>query len=179
MSRIGKQPVEVPAGVEVKIDGSRIAVKGKKGELNRTLPRGVSVTMAGSTVSCTVSSSDKRTKALWGLTRVLVFNMVAGVSNGFKKELEIIGVGYRAEIKGKMLFVNVGFSHPFIIRPPQGITFGVEGNTKIIVEGIDKELVGQVAADIRAIRPPEPYKGKGIKYSDEHIMRKAGKTAGK
>ena len=179
MSRIGKRPVDIPQGVSVTCSGNVVQAKGSRGELCRTVPEGVSVVIDEGSITCAVSTDEKKDKALWGLTRMLIFNMVQGVSQGFRKELEIIGVGYRAEMKGTMLFVNAGYSHPYIIRPPQGVSLKVEGNNRVIVEGIDKEVVGQVAADIRAIRPPEPYKGKGIKYSNETIIRKAGKTAGK
>jgi len=172
-------PVAIPAGVEVKIDGSTVSVKGPKGTLSRTLSDVIDISIENNILTCSPKNEEKETKALWGLSRVLVNNMVTGVSQGFKKSLEVIGVGYRVEMKGKMLLINVGYSHPFLFEQKDGITFTVEGTNKLTVEGIDKEKVGQIASDIRAIRPPEPYKGKGIKYEGEYIARKAGKTAGK
>jgi large subunit ribosomal protein L6 len=180
VSRIGKLPVKIPTGVDVNIDHQRVSVKGTKGSLSRSIHSKVKVELADGTIVCTPRSiKDKESQALWGLSRVLIQNMVTGVSEGFKKVLEIVGVGYRAEMKGKYLLLSVGYSHPFLFNPPEGIKFVLDGTNKLIVEGIDKELVGQTAATIRDIRPPEPYKGKGIRYSGEQIIRKAGKAAGK
>jgi large subunit ribosomal protein L6 len=179
LSRIGKLPIPIPDGVEVKVDGQKVSVKGAKGALSRTMPDKVKVVVEDNVVRCERIGVDKKADAAWGLSRVLVYNMVAGVTQGFAKNLEIVGVGYRAEVKGKDLSLAVGYSNPVMVAPPAGITFKTEGPTKITVEGIDKVLVGQVAADIRAVRPPEPYKGKGIKYAGEQILRKAGKAAGK
>lgn len=180
MSRIGKIPVKVPSGVDITIDHQMVSVKGTKGTLSRSIHNKVKVELTEGIVVCTPRSiKDKESQALWGLSRVLIQNMVTGVSEGFKKVLEIVGVGYRAEIKGKYLLLSVGYSHPFLFNPPEGIKFTLDGTNKIIIEGIDKELVGQTAATIRDVRPPEPYKGKGIRYSGEQIIRKAGKSAGK
>jgi large subunit ribosomal protein L6 len=180
VSRIGKLPVKIPAGVDVNVDHQTVSVKGKMGELSRSIHNKIKVELADGTIVCTPRSvKDKESRALWGLSRVLVQNMVTGVSDGFKKVLEIIGVGYRAEMKGSYLMVSVGYSHPFLFNPPAGIKFSIDGPNKVVVEGIDKELVGQVAATIRDIRPPEPYKGKGIRYEGEQIIRKVGKAAGK
>lgn len=179
MSRIGRKPVVVPAGVTVTLDGSRIAVKGPKGELSRTLPAEMAVAAEGGQVTVTRPSDAPRHKALHGLTRTLVQNMVDGVAKGYQRALEIQGVGYKAEKKPFGLTLNVGFSHPVDVKAPPGITLTVENNTLVKVEGADKELVGQVAAEIRAIRPPEPYKGKGVRYQGEQVRRKAGKTGAK
>lgn len=179
MSRIGKLPIQIPDGVEVKVDGQKVSVKGAKGTLSHTMPNEVKVVVDSNVVRCERVGSGKKAESAWGLSRVLVYNMVTGVTRGYTKNLEIVGVGYRAEVKGKDLSLAVGYSNPVTMAPPEGITFKTEGPTKISVEGIDKVLVGQVAADIRAVRPPEPYKGKGIKYAGEQILRKAGKAAGK
>ena len=154
-------------------------VKGPKGELERTLPEGVSVSQEENTIVVTPSTTKRFSRERHGLCRTLVANMVEGVSNGYSKSLEIVGVGSRAQVKGKTLVVSAGYSHPVEMEPPDGITFKVENNTKVIVSGIDKELVGNEAAKVRAIRPPEPYKGKGIKYEGERILRKAGKSGKK
>ena len=179
MSRIGKTPVPVPDKVTVSLDGLTIKVKGPKGELQRTLPDGVSIAQVDNTIVVTPTTDKRHSRERHGLCRALIANMLEGVSNGYSKSLEIIGVGSRAQVKGKTLVVNAGYSHPVEVNPPDGITFKVENNTKVIVSGIDKELVGNEAAKVRAIRPPEPYKGKGIKYEGERILRKAGKSGKK
>ena len=180
MSRIGKLPVAIPAGVEVKLeDGNVITVKGPKGTLTRKLVDDLTIEVTDAEVTVTRPSDLKRYKQLHGLTRTLIANMVEGVTNGYKKELEINGVGYRAAKSGNKLTLTLGYSHPVEMIDPEGITTTLEGNNKIIVEGIDKEKVGQFAAEIRTKRPPEPYKGKGIKYTTETIRRKGGKTGKK
>ena len=179
MSRIGKNPVPVPDKVTVSINGLTVKVKGPKGELERTLPDGVSVTQDNDTIVVSPTSNKRMSRERHGLCRTLVANMVEGVNNGYSKNLEIVGVGSRAQVKGTTLVVSAGYSHPVEVEPPEGITFKVENNTKVIVSGIDKELVGNEAAKVRAIRPPEPYKGKGIKYEGERILRKAGKSGKK
>lgn len=179
MSRIGRNPVVIPKGVTVAVEGGRIEVKGPKGELTRPIPPEMQVKVENATVLVTRPTDEGRHRALHGLTRALVNNMVLGVSAGFTRQLEILGVGYRAEPQGDGLRINAGFSHPVEYPAPKGIKLSVENNTLVTVEGIDKELVGQVAAEIRGIRPPEPYKGKGIRYKDEQVRRKAGKTGGK
>ena len=178
MSRIGKAPITVPSGVEVEIQGRQVAVKGPKGELDIEVPVGITVRQDGEEVLVERSDDERRNRALHGLTRSLVNNMVLGVSEGFSKELEIVGVGYRAAAKGSnALELQLGFSHPVNVEAPDGITFDVPEPTRIIVSGIDKQVVGQVAADIRSYRKPEPYKGKGVRYLGEHVARKAGKAA--
>ncbi len=180
MSRIGKLPVAIPAGVEVKLeDGNVITVKGPKGTLTRKLVEDLTIEVSAAEVTVTRPNDLKRYKQLHGLTRTLIANMVEGVTNGYKKTLEINGVGYRAAKSGNKLTLTLGYSHPVEMIDPEGITTTLEGNNKIIVEGIDKEKVGQFAAEIRTKRPPEPYKGKGIKYSTETIRRKVGKTGKK
>jgi large subunit ribosomal protein L6 len=169
-------PIELPSGVEVKIDGSSVTVKGSKGELSRTFTERVAFNNEDGVVTLDRDGDSPQAKALHGLSRALLFNMVQGVSEGFSKELEIQGVGYRAALKGSDIELQVGFSHTVSVPAPKGITFDVPEPTKIIVSGIDKEMVGQVAADIRKVRPPEPYKGKGIRYLGEHVRRKAGKA---
>lgn len=177
MSRIGRMPVTIPAGVEVEIKGSNVRVKGPKGELERTFPVGVQFSKDDGVITVTRESDERNQRAMHGMTRALINNMVVGVSQGFDKVLEVNGVGYRAEMSGSNLMLYVGYSHPVKVEPPQGISFEVDPRTRQIkVMGYDKEKVGQVAADIRKIRPPEPYKGKGIKYLDEIIRRKAGKA---
>ena len=176
MSRIGKMPIDLPSGVEVKINGSSVTVKGSKGELSRTFTERVGFINEDGVVTLTRDGDSPQAKALHGLSRALLYNMVQGVSEGFSKELEIQGVGYRAALKGSDVELQVGFSHSVNVEAPEGITFDVPEPTKIIVSGIDKEMVGQVAADIRKVRPPEPYKGKGIRYLGEHVRRKAGKA---
>lgn len=180
MSRIGRLPIAIPAGVEVKLeDGNIITVKGAKGTLTRRLVDDLTITVENNEILVTRPSDLKRYKSLHGLTRTLIYNMVIGVTNGYTKELEINGVGYRAAKNGNKLNLTLGYSHPVEMVDPEGITSTVEGTNKIIVSGIDKEKVGQFAAEIRAKRPPEPYKGKGIKYTTEHIRRKVGKTGKK
>ena len=180
MSRIGKAPVNVPSGVEVSVADRTITVKGPKGTLSREIPGEIEVTVDGGVLTCTRPNDERRNRAQHGLTRSLVNNMVLGVTEGFKKNLEIVGVGYRAEAQGpSALRLNLGFSHPVNVNAPEGITFEVPVPTQIVVNGIDKEVVGQVAADIRSIRKPEPYKGKGVRYTGERVQRKAGKAGKK
>jgi large subunit ribosomal protein L6 len=179
MSRIGKKPVTIPAGVTVTLDGQTITVKGPKGTLSRTLPSEVRITADGAAVTVERISDEARPKAMHGLSRTLVANMVEGVSNGFVKALELQGVGYKAEAKGKGINLVVGLSHQVQVDAPEGISFKLDSPTLLKVEGISKELVGQVAAEIRNVRPPEPYKGKGIRYQGEQVRRKAGKTGAK
>ena len=179
MSRIGKAPIPVPGGVTVSLNGLDVSVKGPKGQLSRTLPEGVTVAQDGNTLVVSPSSDSRRSRERHGLCRTLVANMVEGVSQGFTRKLEIVGVGYRAAVQGKKLVVSAGYSHQVEMVPPDGVTFAVDGNTTVLVSGPDKELVGNEAAKVRAIRPPEPYKGKGIKYEGERILRKAGKTGNK
>lgn len=179
MSRIGKRPITIPAKVTVTINGQEVTVKGPKGELKRVLPAGVTVVQEGDTVSVNRVDDSRMARERHGLCRTLVANMVEGVSSGFQRRLEIQGVGYRAAVQGKNLNMSMGYSHPVLIEPPDGIQFAVENNTNVIVTGIDKEIVGNTAAKIRAVRPPEPYKGKGIRYAGEVVRRKVGKTGGK
>ena len=179
MSRIGKAPISVPDKVSVSLNGLAVTVKGPKGELSRTLPEGVSIAQDGNTILVSPTSSHRRSRERHGLCRTLVANMVEGVSQGFTRKLEIVGVGYRAALQGKKLVVSAGYSHQVEMDPPACITFAVDGNTTVLVSGADKEIVGNEAAKVRAIRPPEPYKGKGIKYEGEKILRKAGKTGKK
>jgi large subunit ribosomal protein L6 len=176
MSRIGKRPITIPAKVQVAIDGTNIVVKGPKGELSRTLRDNVSLSQEGEILHVNRRDETRTSKQLHGLSRTLVANMVEGVSQGFQRRLEIQGVGYRAQLQGRNLVLNMGFSHQVQIEPPEGIQFAVEGTTNVIVSGYDKEIVGNTAAKIRAVRPPEPYKGKGIRYAGEVVRRKAGKT---
>ena len=179
MSRIGKTPIAVPNGVEVTINGRNVTVKGPKGTLSRDIPGEIIVRKEDANVLVERPNDERQNRALHGLSRTLVNNMVVGVTDGFSKELEIVGVGYRAEAQGQNLRLALGFSHPVIVPAPEGITFEIPAQTRVIVKGIDKELVGQVAADIRSIRKPEPYKGKGVRYLGERILRKAGKTGKK
>ena len=180
MSRIGRLPVAIPAGVEVTVaDGNVVTVKGPKGTLERALPTELEIKVEDGHVVVTRPNDLKRIKSLHGLTRSLIHNMVVGVSEGYKKELEVNGVGYKAAKQGKKLVLNLGYSHPVEIADPEGIETVMEGQNKIIIKGIDKEKVGQFAAEIRTKREPEPYKGKGIKYADETIRRKVGKTGKK
>ena len=180
MSRIGQAPIAIPGGVDVTIEGRAVTVKGPRGELSRTLPAGISVTKVGSDLVVQRPNDERGNRALHGLTRSLVNNMVVGVTDGFKKNLEIVGVGYRAESQGPTAIrLALGFSHPVHVNAPEGITFDVPAATQIVVNGIDKEVVGQVAADIRSIRKPEPYKGKGVRYQGERVLRKAGKAGKK
>lgn len=179
MSRIGKAPITVPSGVDVSISGRTITVKGPKGTLSRDIPGEITVRQEEATLFVERPNDERDNRAKHGLVRTLVNNMVVGVTDGFVKELEIVGVGYRAEAQGQNLRLALGFSHPVMVNAPDGISFEVPQQTRVIVKGIDKELVGQVAANIRAIRKPEPYKGKGVRYLDERIIRKAGKTGKK
>jgi len=179
MSRIGKTPVSIPDKVSVEINGMNITVKGPKGELKRLMPEGVQFEKKDNEIIVNPSTKKRYARERHGLCRTLLSNMVEGVSEGFTKKLEIVGVGSRAQVKGKNLVVSAGYSHPVEIIPPDGITYKVESNTNVIVSGIDKEVVGNEAAKIRSIRPPEPYKGKGIKYQNEKIIRKAGKSGKK
>ena len=179
MSRIGKKPIEIPKGVTITKNGSSVKVKGPKGELERKVHSNISIEIKDNELIVTRPDDTKENKALHGLTRALIQNMVNGVVNVFTKTLDIVGVGYRAELKGKNLLLNIGFSHPVYFVPPEEVVLQTPVQTQIVISGIDKQLVGMVAAKIRSIRKPEPYKGKGIKYSDEQIQRKAGKTAGK
>jgi len=177
MSRIGKQPVAVPKGVQVNIEGLAVTVKGPKGELSRMFAEPMTIELKDQQVIVTRPSDAPSVRALHGTTRALIRNMVLGVSEGFSRRLQIEGVGYKAELKGKQLVMALGYSHPVVVEPPPGITFGVDEKARLItVQGIDKELVGQVACDIRKWRPPEPYKGKGLRYEGEHVRRKAGKA---
>jgi large subunit ribosomal protein L6 len=177
VSRVGRMPVEVPQGVNVEIKGSHVRVKGPKGELQHTFPASMTIKLNSGQVEVTRPDDEREHRSLHGMTRALINNMVVGVSTGFEKILEINGVGYRAELSGKNLVLNVGYSHPVVVEPPEGISFEVDARTRQIkVMGYDKQAVGQVAANIRKVRPPEPYKGKGIKYLDERIRRKAGKA---
>ena len=176
MSRIGNKQVEIPAGVTIAQDGNTVTVKGPKGELTQTFSELITINVEGNTATFTRANEEKFTKSIHGTTRALFSNMVVGVSEGFKKDLELIGVGYRAQLQGKKLVLNVGYSHPVEFTPEEGVTVEVNANTKITISGYDKEKVGALAANVRAVRPPEPYKGKGIKYSDEIIRRKEGKT---
>ena len=180
MSRIGKAPITVPGGVDVAIDGDSVTVKGPKGTLSRVVPGAITVRKEESILFVERPDDERVNRSLHGLTRTLVNNMVVGVTDGFSKELEIIGVGYRAEaVTPTTLRLALGFSHPVIMEAPEGITFEVPTQTRVIVRGIDKEVVGQVAANVRAVRKPEPYKGKGVRYLGEKVLRKAGKTGKK
>jgi large subunit ribosomal protein L6 len=177
MSRIGLMPVVIPDGVDINIKGSHVYVKGPKGELQHTFPAAMEIKFDNGEVSVNRPSDEPSHRALHGMTRALINNMVVGVSSGFSKVLEVNGVGYRANLDGNNLVLNVGYSHPVIIEPPEGIEFEVDERTRqITVKGYDKQMVGHIAANIRKVRPPEPYKGKGIKYLDERIRRKAGKA---
>ncbi len=176
MSRIGNKPITVPAGVEVKLDGQHVTVKGPKGMLERDVEPEISMKLDGETLTISRSSEDRRSKSLHGLTRTLINNMINGVQNEYTKELQINGVGYRVQKQGNDLNLSLGYSHPVIYKAPAGISFDVPNANTIIVKGIDKEKVGQIAAEIRTKRPPEVYRGKGIKYADEVIRRKVGKT---
>ncbi len=178
MSRIGKQPVPLPQGVEARLEGHTLLVKGAKGSLSLDLHSDVSVEVDTEEIRVTRPSDEARHRALHGLTRSLIANMVEGVTSGFSRKLEIIGVGYRAEKKPTGLTLHLGFSHTIDYPAPEGITLEVPTQTEVVVNGIDKQLVGQVAAEIRSFRPPEPYKGKGVRYAGEQVRRKAGKTAG-
>ena len=176
MSRIGKMPIAVPAGVEVIIDGTTVTAKGPKGELTRTFQPSMTIAQEGDQIIVTRADDTRESKSLHGLTRSLVNNMVVGVSAGFSKKLQLVGVGYRAALKGKDLEMQLGYSHPVLVEAPEGITFEVPSQTEIVVSGPSKEQVGQIAADIRKWRKPEPYKGKGIRYEGEVVRRKVGKA---
>ena len=176
MSRIGRAPITVPAGVEVTINGSTVTAKGPKGTLTKTMHSNMAIAMEGNVITVTRPDDAKENRSLHGLTRTLIANMIEGVANGYKKELEINGIGYRAELKGKDLFMKIGYSHDILMTPPEGVTIEVPSPNKVIISGADKQVVGQFAAEVREKRPPEPYKGKGIKYVDEYIRRKEGKA---
>lgn len=176
MSRIGKQPITVPAGVDVTIDGTTVTVKGPKGELTRSFPEIMIIKREGDDIIVERPDDSRDAKAFHGLVRTLIANMVEGTANGFSKKLQLVGVGYRAALKGKDLEMQLGYSHPVIMECPENITFEVPSQTEIVVSGISKEQVGQVAANVRAWRKPEPYKGKGIRYEGEHVRRKVGKA---
>ncbi len=176
MSRIGKAPIDLPAGVEVSYGDNVVEVKGPKGSLSQDLDPRIGVSVEDGVLTVSREGDERDARALHGLSRALIANMVVGVSAGYSKELQAVGVGYRGALKGKTLELQVGYSHPVLIEAPDGITFEVPEPTKFIITGIDKQLVGQVAANIRAVRPPEPYKGKGIRYVDEYVRRKAGKA---
>lgn len=179
MSRIGKMPIPMPKGVEVKIEGQNVTVKGPKGTLDMAVMPNIAVEIQGDQVLVTRANELKAVRAAHGMTRAIINNMVCGVSKGFEKILEISGVGYRAQMQGSNLVLALGFSHPVEVIPPAGIEISVDGPTKVIVRGIDRQKVGQVAANIRGYRPPEPYKGKGIRYAGEYVIRKAGKSGSK
>ncbi len=176
MSRIGKLPIVVPAGVDVNVDGSTVTVKGPKGTLTGTFNSNMTIVLADGAVTVTRPNDQKENRSLHGLTRTLIANMIEGVSKGFSKELEIVGIGYRAAMQGKDLVLNVGYSHQVVMAPPAGITVEVPAPNKIVISGFDKQLVGQFASEVRGVRPPEPYKGKGIRYIDEVVRRKEGKA---
>ena len=176
MSRIGKKPIEIPAGVDVTIEGNLVTVKGPKGTLSRNIHPNITVEKDGNTITVTRPDDTKQNRSLHGLSRTLIANMVTGTNETFKKELEVNGIGYRAEMSGKNLVLKVGYSHDVIMEAPEGITIEVPAPNKIVISGADKQKVGQFAANVREKRPPEPYKGKGIKYADEHIRRKEGKA---
>jgi large subunit ribosomal protein L6 len=177
MSRIGKRPIEVPGGVTVQVEPGRVAVSGPLGSLQQEVPQRMEISQAEGVVTVTRPTERGEDRALHGLTRTLVANMVEGVTKGFEKRLEIQGVGYRATLKGTDLELSVGYSHPVVMKPRTGITFEVPAPTQVVVKGIDKQVVGQTAAEIRKVRPPEPYKGKGIRYEGEYVRRKVGKRA--
>ena len=176
MSRIGRKPITVPAGVDVTIDGSAVTVKGPKGTLSGTFNSNMTIAMDAGVITVTRPNDEKENRSLHGLTRTLIANMVEGVSNGYSKTLDIVGIGYRANLQGKDLVLSVGYSHTVTIAAPEGITIACPSPNQIVVSGADKQVVGQIAAEIRGVRPPEPYKGKGIRYSDEHVRRKEGKA---
>ena len=175
MSRIGKRPIEVPKGVSVTLDGQTVSVKGPKGERSWTVADEIEVTQADDGLHLAIREDNQRSRAMWGLSRTLVDNMVVGVTTGFEKSLDLVGVGYRAAMKGDALSLQLGFSHEVDIQPPAGVTFAVPKQTEIKISGADKQAVGQIAAVIRKLRPPEPYKGKGVRYTGEKVRRKEGK----
>ena len=176
MSRVGNRPISIPSGVTISLSGDEISVKGPKGELSCKIPAGIKVKNEDGSLSFERPDDSKPSKTNHGLVRALANNLVVGVSEGFVKRLEIEGVGYRADVKGKVLNLLLGFSHPIEMPIPEGLAVSVDQNTKVAIEGADKQVVGQFAADVRALRPPEPYKGKGVRYDDEHIRRKVGKA---
>lgn len=177
MSRIGKMPIPVPAGVEAKIDGNKVTIKGPKGELSSSFDPNLTITQEGDEIIVVRPDDERRSRAMHGLTRALIHNMVVGVSEGFEKKLELVGVGYRAALKGSVLEMQLGYSHPVTVVPREGIEFIMPDSTHITIKGIDKQLVGQTAAEVRKWRKPEPYKGKGIRYEGEHVRHKLGKAA--
>ena len=179
MSRIGKLPIPVPAGVEVKIDGNNVAVKGPKGSLSHVVPAPIEVVLEEGNIVVTRPDDERTSRSLHGLTRTLIANQIHGVTQGFSKGIEIVGTGYRVTAKGSDIEFALGYSHPIFVKAPEGITFTVEGNTKLTVSGIDKQAVGEVAANLRKLRKPEPYKGKGVRYAGEVVRRKAGKAGKK
>jgi len=179
MSRVGKKVLVVPGGVQFSLNSGLVKVKGPKGEMQFMIPEGITCHQDGTSVTFTRDSDHKKVRALHGMTRAAIANMVEGVSNGFTRNMAVVGVGYKVEVKSNKLIMSVGFSHPVMIIPPAGIEFAVSSPTQFSVKGHDKQLVGEVAAKIRSIRPPEPYKGKGVQYEGEYIRRKAGKAAGK
>ena len=179
MSRIGKHPITVPAGVTVKVEDNFVSVKGPKGELSRQISKILKIEQKDGVITVTRPNDERESRSLHGLSRTLINNMIVGVTTGFSKSLEIQGVGYRAAMKGKAINFTLGFSHPVVMEPPAGITFEVPSPSVIVVSGINKETVGAVAAEIRTIRPPEPYKGKGVRYTGEYVARKVGKAATK
>jgi large subunit ribosomal protein L6 len=176
MSRIGRLPITIPSGVDVAVDGQAVSVKGPKGALNLTIAEPITVVKEDGVIRVTRPNDEGRNRALHGLSRTLIYNMVAGVTQGYSKTLEIVGVGYRVQARGKDLEFSLGFSHPVLVTPPEGITFRVEAPTRFVVEGIDKQLVGETAARIRKLRRPDPYKAKGVRYQGEVIRRKVGKA---
>lgn len=176
MSRIGKKPISVPSGVEVKVDGQNVTVKGPKGELGLTVAEPITVALDGSEITVSRPNDERESRSLHGLTRTLINNNIVGVTEGFSKNLEIVGTGYRVQAKGKNLEFALGYSHSITVEPPAGIEFQVDGQNKLTVKGIDKQLVGEVAANIRKLRKPEPYKGKGVRYAGEVVRRKVGKA---
>lgn len=179
MSRIGKKLITIPKEAQVSVNGTQVRVKGPKGELELAIPVGISHEMKDGTLSFARASDEKHARALHGLTRAMVGCMIEGVTKGFTKTLDVEGVGFKVELRGKNLYLSLGFSHPILFIPPPGITFSAASATQFSVAGIDKQLVGEVAAKLRELRPPEPYKGKGVRYQGEHIVRKAGKSGGK
>ncbi len=179
MSRIGRLPIPVPAGVEVRIDGNNVSVKGPKGTLNHVVPAPIEVALEENNVVVTRPDDERDSRSLHGLTRTLIANQIHGVTQGFSKGIEIVGTGYRVTAKGSDIEFALGYSHPIYVKAPAGITFTVEGNTKLTVSGIDKQAVGEVAANLRKLRKPEPYKGKGVRYAGEVVRRKAGKSGKK
>lgn len=176
MSRIGKNPISVPSGVEVKVDGQDVAVKGPKGELSVTIAEPITVSLEDGVVTVARPDEERESRSLHGLSRTLINNMIVGVTDGYSKALEIVGTGYRVLAKGSNLEFALGYSHPIVVEPPEGISFSVDGQTKVAVHGIDKQLVGETAANIRKLRKPEPYKGKGVRYAGEIVRRKVGKA---